>query len=93
MRKTKLKHLLQIECNQDLSLGKRTKIMVWSPIDHCWYCEEDFSRINEKYFKKFLLKQEVMRFGLRNDSLDTIAIFLKDYGKEKNCKLRLKWKR
>ena len=93
MGKTKLKHLLQIECNQDLTLGKCTKIMVWSPIDHCWYREEDFSRINEKYFKRFLLKQEVMRFGLREDSIDTIAIFLKDYGKEKNRKLRLKWRR
>ena len=93
MGKTRLKHLLQIECNQDLSLGKSTKIMVWSPVDHCWYYEYDFSRINEKYFKKFLLKQEVVRFGLREDSIDTIAIFLKDYGKEKNRKLRLKWRR
>lgn len=92
--KTTLKHILQIEFNHDLSFGKDTYIMIWSPVDHCWFYEDDLkNRINPKYLKKFLLKQEVMRIGLRNDSLQNIAVFLKDYGKVKNQKIRAKWKR
>ncbi len=90
--KTTLKHILQIQLNDSESLGKKTYIMIWSPVDHCWYYEQDFERINPKYFK-FLLKQEVMRMGLRNDMPNNIAVFLKDYGKEKNKKLRKRYKR
>ncbi len=94
--KTRLKHILQIQFNDNEGLGKITHLMVWSPVDHCWYFEDyfeqDFLKTNKKYLK-FLLNQEVVRIGLRNDTLDTIAVFLKDYGKERNRRFRKKFKR
>ena len=89
--KTLLKHILQIKPNEDSTLGKFTRYMVWSSIHHSWIYPNDWSYDNlTKAEKKFLLKQEVVTISLRNDSLNFIAIFLKDYGKEKNKKLRNK---
>lgn len=92
--KTTLKHILQVDINpEENPFGRGTQVMIWSPVDHCWLFEDDIIRINDKYFNKFLLKQEVVRIGLRNDMPGHIAIFLKDYGKEKNKKIRKKYKR
>ena len=91
--KTKLKHILNVKPNKDEGLGKITKYMIWSPVHHSWLHLGDWSYNGlSKREKKFLLKQEVIHLGLRNDTKDTIAIFLKDYGKDKNKKLYKKLK-
>lgn len=86
--KTKLKHIIKVELNKDEAYGKDTYLMIWSPVHHYWV--HDFSVNTDLMTKreiKFLMRQEVVKMGLRNDTSDTIAIFLKDYGKEKNKKL------
>lgn len=62
------------------------KIMVWSPVHHQWFHpdQDDYYFIRDQ---KFLMKQEVVGIGLRGDSKDTIAIYLKDFGKAKNKKI------
>jgi len=91
MLKVTLKKFLSIELNDNEVYGIVTKMMIWSPVHHWWINPEDWTwnEFSDKE-KKFLLKQPVVRIGLRNDSKDTIAIFLKDYGKEKNKKLKVK---
>lgn len=85
--KTKLKHFLRVPLNDKESTGKITEYMVWSPIHHFWiYPSKDWAELNKRE-QRFLLKQEVVKIGLRNDSPNRIALFLKDHGKEKNKKL------
>lgn len=90
--KTKLKHILNVEANKDTYTGKETFYMVWSPVHHYWiYPEKEWGGLSKKE-KRFLLKQTVVKIGLRNTCLNHIAIFLKDYGKKKNRKYRKKIK-
>ena len=86
--KTKLKHFLRVSLNDNESTGRvGVEYMVWSPIHHFWiYPSKDWVELNKRE-QRFLLKQEVVKIGLRNDSPNYIALFLKDYGKEKNKKL------
>lgn len=90
--KTLLKHILYLNVNDSEIYGKKTYLMVWSPVDHCWFYEDQLEQMDKKHLK-FLLKQEVVRIGLRNDSPDNIAIFLKDYGRIKNRELAKKLKK
>ena len=79
---------MKVKLNDNEAYGKVTFLMIWSPVHHYWI--HDFSvdtNLMTKREIKFLLKQEVVKMGLRGDTKDTIAIFLKDYGKEKNKKL------
>lgn len=87
--KVKLKRLLKIKLNKDVMYGKETKFMIWSPVLHYWVVEDEptFEDLSLRD-KKFLLNQEVVKLGLRNDMPNHLAIFLKDYGTEKNSKLR-----
>lgn len=87
--KTKFKHFLQVPLNTSTAFGKPTKLMFWSPIDHCWFEMKDWEELSPQH-RKFLMKQPVEMIGLRNDSPDYIAIFLKDYGREKNRKIHAK---
>ena len=93
--KTKLKHFINVPLNDAEDTGRvDVKYMVWSPVQHSWiYPLKDWSwnRLNKKQ-QKFLLKQEVVKIGLRNDNKKYIALFLKDYGKERNRKLKVKVK-
>ena len=91
--KTTLKHILQVQLNDEEAYGKKTHIMIWSPVDHCWIFEETLENYINPEWYKFLLKQEVMRISLRNDMPNNIAIYLRDYGKEKNRKLKRKFGR
>lgn len=89
--KIKLKHLLKIKLNTDEMYGKITKFMVWSPVLHYWVVEDEPTYDNlAPSDKKFLLNQDVVKLGLRNDMPDHLAIFLKDYGTDKNYELRHK---
>lgn len=91
MGKTKLKDILRIELNKDEAYGKVTEIMIWSPVHHSWLYERDLLTMGHKSRQyKFLMNQQVMKMGLRNDNLKYIAIFLKDYDKEKKIKIRKK---
>ena len=91
--KTKLKHFLNVPLNREESTGKTdVEYMVWSPVSHCWfYPKDDWKNFNTRY-RRFLSKQPVVKIGLRNDTKKHIALFLKDYGKEKNRKLKEKFK-
>ena len=90
--KTKLKHILRVPLNKDEAYGKVTSLMIWSPVHHYWLSPYNMTTdLMTKKEIKFLMNQEVVRMGLRNDKLDSIAIFLKDYGKEKNKKLYNKY--
>lgn len=90
--KTKLKHLLnsQVFINNTELYGKITHYMIWSPVHHQWIYPEDctWCEYLTKKERDFLLNQEVVRIGLRNDMPNHIAIFLKDLGKDKNKKLK-----
>lgn len=94
--KTKLKHFLNVPTNKDKqSLGRvPVQYMIWSPVYHWWiYPDNSQWEMFSKREKKFLLNQEVVLIGLRNDTPNRVALFLKDYGKEKNKKLKEKLKR
>ncbi len=92
MLKVTLKQFLSIKLNDSETYGMVTKVMIWSPVHHWWIYLDGYTWDNmlSKKEQKFLLKQPVVRIGLRNDTKDTIAVFLKDYGKEKNKKLKAK---
>ena len=96
--KTKLKHFINVPTNlTDETIGKiPTHYMVWSPVHHSWFYPTNFSHewVNmSNKEKKFLLKQEVIKVSLRNDEPYKVALFLKDYGKEKNKILKERIKR
>ena len=84
----RLRQLLKVPVNKDLGYGKNTKYMIWSPVHHYWiYCIID----EPKKSRKFLLRQKVVKIGLRESAKDYIAIFLEDFGEKKNKKLHKKF--
>ena len=96
--KTKLKQFLNVQTNlvyPDIGVTP-TMYMVWSPVHHYWFYPSNFNSewisLSNKE-KKFLLKQEVVMVTLRSDEPKKIALFLKDYGRDKNRKLHKKLKR
>jgi len=91
MLKVKLKQFLAIQLDDGKKYGIATNIMIWSPVHHWWIRVDDWSwqHCSDKELK-FLLKQPIERIGLRSDQPGYIAVYLKDYGPEKNKQLQAK---
>lgn len=87
-RDIKLKQFLDIRLDDHISI--HPELMIWSPVHHYWiFIKGPWESSFSKKELKFLLKQSISFIGLRNDTPQTIAIYLKDYGEEKNKKLRI----
>lgn len=84
----KLKEFLKLNLLDNTTYGRPTSLMIWSPVHHYW-----FEDINEEKDKKWLLKQNIQKIGLRDSSPGKIAIFLEEYTKEKRVKIREKLRR
>ena len=86
-RDIKLKQFLDIRLDDHISI--HPELMIWSPIHHYWiFIKGPWESSFSKKELKFLLKQPISFIDLRNDTPQTIAVYLKDYGKQKNKKLR-----
>ena len=74
-----LKQFLTLHLNEDVSLGKKTKLMIWSPVHHYWFYTDDWRwhTLSNKE-QRMLLKTRIRNISLRNDATDYIAVFLED---------------
>lgn len=79
-----------IDICTDGYISIRPKLMIWSPVHDCWIFKEGSweSSLYSKKELKFLLKQPISYIRLRDNAPQTIDVYLKNYGKQKNKKLR-----
>lgn len=63
--KTKLKHVINVPLNKDVSTGRiDVEYMVWSPVQHSWiYPLKNWKEFTPKQ-QKFLSKQPAVKIGL-----------------------------
>lgn len=67
----------------------RPHFLIWSPVHNFWILNDGSWHFNySKKELKFLLKQPISFIRLRDKTPELIYVYLKDFGEQKNKKLR-----
>ena len=78
-----------ISLDGDISI--HPKLLIWSPVHDFWILNDgSWEFCYSKKELKFLLKQPISFIRLRDKTPEVIYVYLKDYGEQKNKKLKIR---
>lgn len=85
----KLKKFLELKIGLEDNPDTKPKLCVYSPI-HEYMFYEDELKTESNVDLDFIMNQPIERISFREHFKNYLVLILKDYGKEKNQKIRVK---